>query len=250
MKIIIADNYEQMSQIAARLVSKVIIQKPDATLGLATGTSPIGTYKLLIENCEKGIISFEKVHTVNLDEYVGLDHDNKNSYHYFMNENLFKYVDLKKENIHIPDGTGNDLNGNCKKYDSILKKYPRDLQILGIGGNGHIGFNEPGTPFKSYTHVVNLTERTIKDNSRLFDKFEEVPKQAITMGILEICRAKKIILLASGEGKADAIHSFIHGEVTENCPASVLHLHNEITLVVDKAAASRLDKDIIEQITE
>ena len=250
MKIIIADNYEHMSRIAARLISKVIIQKPDATLGLATGTSPIGTYKLLIENCDKGLISFEKVHTVNLDEYVGLDNDNKNSYHYFMNENLFKFVDLPKENIHIPDGLGKDLEGNCKKYDGILKRYPRDLQLLGIGGNGHIGFNEPGTPFKSYTHIVDLTERTIKDNSRLFNSFEEVPKKAITMGILEICRAKKVLLLASGAGKADAIYSFIHGEVTEACPASVLHLHNDITLVVDKKAACRLDKDIIEQMTE
>ena len=237
-----------MSEIAARIISQVMIQKPDATLGLATGTTPIGTYKTLAESSAKGIISFRDIHTVNLDEYVGLDYNNKQSYHYFMKENLFRFIDIKKENIHIPNGLGDDLEGNCKEYDEILKKYPRDIQLLGIGGNGHIGFNEPGTPFKSSTHIVNLTERTIKDNSRLFDSFEEVPKKAITMGILEICRAKKVLLLASGANKADAIYNFIHGEVTEQCPASVLHLHNDLTIVIDQDAAYKLDKKVIDYI--
>jgi len=245
MKIIIAENYNHMSEIAARLISKVIIEKPCATLGLATGTSPIGTYRLLIDNYEKGILSFDKINTVNLDEYVGLDFDNEQSYHYFMNDNLFSHVNIPKENVHIPNGLGNDLKGNCKDYDEILKKYPRDLQLLGLGGNGHIGFNEPGTPFKSFTHIVDLTERTIKDNSRLFSDPKDVPKQAITMGIMEICRAKKIILLASGKSKADAVYAMVSGDVTENCPASVLQLHNDATLIIDKDAASKLDRNFM-----
>lgn len=247
MKIIIADNYLQMSEIAARLVSKVLIEKPDATLGLATGTSPIGTYKLLIDNCAKGIISFKNVNTVNLDEYVGLSFDNDQSYHFFMNDNLFDHVDIPKENVHIPNGLGSDLDANCKEYDEILAKFPRDLQVLGLGGNGHIGFNEPGTPFNSLTHIVDLTERTIKDNSRLFADPNDVPRQAITMGIKEICRAKKIILLASGANKADAVAAMVDGDVTENCPASVLQLHNDTTLILDKDAARKLSKKVIDQ---
>ena len=248
MKIIIADNYSHMSEIASGMIAKIVLEKQNAVLGLATGSTPIGTYKKLIDYYKNGLISFANVNTVNLDEYVGLDFDNEQSYHCFMNENLFKSIDIPKENVHIPSGLGDDLQGNCKEYDKILKKYPRDLQILGLGGNGHIGFNEPGTPFKSYTHIVDLTERTIKDNSRLFADPADVPKKAITMGILEICRAKKVLLLASGKNKADAVYNMIHGDVTEKCPASVLQLHNDATLVIDKDAASKLDKDVLEHI--
>lgn len=240
MKIIVAENYSEMSEIAARIISQLILQKPDATLGLATGTTPIGTYKLLIENYKKGILSFKNVKSVNLDEYVGLDFDNDQSYHYFMNDNLFDHVDIDKANVNVPNGLGNDLNANCKAYDKILEDFPRDLQLLGLGGNGHVGFNEPGTPFKSYTHIVDLTERTIKDNSRLFADPNDVPKQAITMGIMEICRAKKVLLLASGKSKADAVYAMVKGDVSENCPASVLQLHNDATIVIDKDAASKL----------
>lgn len=240
MEIIVADNYMQMSEIASRIISRTLISNPEAVLGLATGTSPILTYKHLAENYAKGMFSFKKVHTVNLDEYVGLSEDNDQSYHFFMNDNLFKYTDLPKENVHIPNGLGDDLNKNCLEYDEILKKYPRDLQLLGIGGNGHIGFNEPGTPFKSNTHIVNLTERTIKDNSRLFADPALVPKKAITMGILGICQAKKVLVLASGKNKADAVYGMVKGDVTEACPASVLQLHNDVTLVVDRAAAEKI----------
>ena len=185
-------------------------------------------------------MSFKNVKSVNLDEYVGLDFDNDQSYHYFMNDNLFNHVDIDKANVNVPNGLGKDLNANCKAYDKILEDFPRDLQLLGLGGNGHVGFNEPGTPFKSYTHIVDLTERTIKDNSRLFAAPNDVPKQAITMGIMEICRAKKVLLLASGKSKADAVYAMVKGDVSENCPASVLQLHNDATIVIDKDAASKL----------
>lgn len=247
MKIVIAENYTQMSEIAAGIIAKVVLEKPDAVLGLATGTTPIGAYKRLIEYYRSGLVSFSKINTVNLDEYVGLDFENDQSYHYFMNENLFKFIDIPKENVHIPNGLGKDLKANCDNYDVLLKTYPRDLQLLGLGGNGHIGFNEPGTPFKSYTHIVDLTERTIKDNSRLFSDPKDVPKQAITMGIMEICRAKKVLLLASGANKADAVFDMVQGDVSENCPASVLQLHSDAILVLDKDAASKLDKGVLDQ---
>ena len=240
MEIIVTENYTQMSEVASRIISKILIAKPDATLGLATGTTPILTYKMLIDNFVKGIISFDKVHTVNLDEYVGLPEDNDQSYHYFMNDNLFRFVDIKKENVNLPNGQGGDLEKNCREYDEILKNYPRDLQLIGLGGNGHIGFNEPGTPFNTSTHIVDLTERTIKDNSRLFSDPTLVPKKAITMGIKDICLAKKVLILASGKNKADAVYKMVRGSVTEDLPASVLQLHNDATLVIDKDAASLL----------
>ena len=247
MKIIIAENYENMSEIAAGIISKTIIAKPDAVLGLATGTTPIGTYKKLIDYYKNGLVSFSNVHTVNLDEYVGLPEKHEQSYHYFMHDMLFDHIDIKKGNIHIPCGLGNDLDKNCKDYDAVLKKYPRDIQLLGIGANGHIGFNEPNTPFKSFTHIVELTERTRHDNARLFGFGDSVPKQAITMGIVGICHAKRILILASGANKADAVYAMVKGDVTPECPASILQLHNDAILVVDKAAASKLDDNKIAQ---
>ena len=242
MKILIAQNYDEMSEIAAGIISKMMIEKPDCVLGLATGTSPIGTYKKLIDYYNNGLISFKKVHTVNLDEYVGLSEEHEQSYHYFMHDMLFDHVDIRRENIHIPCGLGDDLDKNCREYDEILAKNPTDLQLLGIGGNGHIGFNEPNTPLKSFTHIVELTERTRHDNARLFGFGESVPTQAITMGIVSICHAKKILVLASGEGKADAVRAMVKGDITPQCPASILQLHNDTILVVDKAAASKLDE--------
>ena len=247
MKIIVADNYIHLSEIAAGMIAKEVIENPNAVLGLATGTSPLGTYKKLIDFYENGLVSFSKVHTVNLDEYVGLNGEHRQSYRYFMNTNLFDYIDIDKNNTFVPCGIGDSLEENCSNYDNILQRFPRDIQLLGIGGNGHIGFNEPGTPFGSKTHIVDLTERTRKDNARLFAEGEKVPEEAITMGIKEICKAKKIILIASGQGKADAIYKTVCGEVSEACPASILQLHNDVTLILDKEAASKLDESVISQ---
>ena len=247
MKIIVADNYLHLSEIAAGVIAKVVLEKPKAVLGLATGSSPIGTYKKLIDYYQNGLISFANVNTVNLDEYVGLTEDHEQSYHYFMNYNLFSRIDLPKENVHIPSGIGEDLEKNCKEYDAVLKKYPRDIQLLGIGANGHIGFNEPNTPFGSDTHIVDLTQKTITDNARFFADISEVPKKAITMGIREICKAKKVLIIASGKNKADAVYKMVCGKVTEECPASILQLHNDVTLVIDKEAASKLDENEIAQ---
>lgn len=248
MKVIVVKDYERLSEVAAGIIAKIIIEKPTAVLGLATGTSPIGTYKKLIEYYENGLLSFAKVNTVNLDEYVGLAPSHDQSYHYFMNDNLFSHVDIPKENTRVPDGTGDDLDKNCKDYDAILEKYPRDLQLLGIGGNGHIGFNEPKTPFGSKTHIVELTEKTRQDNSRLFKEGEKVPEKAITMGISEICQAKKVLLVANGKNKADAVYAMVSGKVSEDCPASVLQLHPDAVIVVDKEAAAKLDPSVITEI--
>lgn len=245
MRVIVTENYEKLSEVAAGIIAKVIVSKPDAVLGLATGTSPIGTYKKLIEYYKNGLLSFAKVKTANLDEYVGLAPSHDQSYHYFMNDNLFDHVDILKDNVRVPDGTGKDLDKNCKDYDAYLEKTPRDVQLLGIGGNGHIGFNEPKTPFGSKTHIVELTEKTRKDNSRLFKEGETVPEKAITMGISEICQAKKVLLVANGENKADAVYKMVCGPVSEDCPASVLQLHPDAVVVLDKAAAKRLDASVI-----
>ena len=247
MNIIIAENYADMSEIAAGIIAKTVIEKPNAVLGLATGTSPIGTYKKLIEFYNNKLISFKNAHTVNLDEYVGLPEEHEQSYHYFMRDILFDHIDVKPENVHIPCGLGDDLEANCRGYEMILKQNPTDLQLLGIGSNGHIGFNEPHTPFKSYTHIVELTERTRHDNARLFGFGDSVPKQAITMGIVGICHAKKILILASGAGKADAVRDMVCGDISEHCPASILQLHSDATLVIDKEAAAKLDKSVISQ---
>ena len=247
MKIIITENYTDMSEIAAGIITKTVIEKPDAVLGLATGTSPIGTYQKLIEYYKNKLVSFKNVHTVNLDEYVGLCEEHEQSYQYFMHDILFDHIDAKKEKIHIPCRLGDDLEKNCREYDRILSEHPTDLQLLGIGGNGHIGFNEPNTPFKSFTHIVELTERTRHENARLFGFGDSVPKQAITMGIVGICHAKKILVLASGKNKADAVHDMVCGDISEHCPASILQLHSDVTLVLDKEAASKLDESVISQ---
>ena len=244
MKIIVADNYLHMSEIAADMIAEIVRKKPDCVLGLATGSSPVVTYKRLIDKYHDGDLSFEKVKTVNLDEYVGLTEDNEQSYHYFMKANLLGYLNVKEENIHIPCGVGDAIK-NCEDYRSVLQANPRDIQILGIGRNGHIGFNEPGTSFESRTHIVDLAEKTINDNARFFDDISQVPRQAITMGIGDILQSKKILLLASGTKKADAIYKTVCGKVTEDCPASVLQLHCDVTLIIDKDAASKLDESVL-----
>ncbi len=239
MKIIVTDNYDEMSKVAAELIAEVVERKPTATLGLATGSTPIGCYKLLADFCRQKRLSFASVKTVNLDEYVGLSSSHNQSYAYFMRRNLFDSIDIELSNTRIPNGAAADVAAECAHYSALLKNNVRDVQLLGLGSNGHIGFNEPDTPFDSVTHLVDLTENTVTDNSRLFKNLE-VPRQAITMGIAEIMQAGKIVLLASGQNKARAVYDMCRGPVNAACPASILQRHPDCVAVLDKAAASLL----------
>ncbi|HPT83104.1 MAG TPA: glucosamine-6-phosphate deaminase [Limnochordia bacterium] len=240
MKIVVVANFDSMSAEVAKMVCAQIQRKPNSVLGLATGSTPLGVYELLVEYHARGA-DFSKLTTFNLDEYVGLARDHPQSYHWYMQENLFSKVNIDPRRTFIPNGLAEDLEAECQRYEGLIKQAGGiDLQLLGIGTNGHIGFNEPGTDFGSITHVVDLAESTIRDNSRFFESIEEVPKQAISMGIKTIMQAKEIILMASGGSKADAIYATVHGPVTTAVPASVLQLHPAVTLVVDQAAASRL----------
>lgn len=239
-KIVICDNYEEISRKAFAVIRDLVVENPNAVLGLATGSSPVGMYKLMIEDHRKNGTSYKDVVTFNLDEYLGIPKDHSQSYYTFMHENLFKGLDIKEDNIHIPSGEG-DLDQQASKYEELLDKYMIDVQVLGIGSNGHIGFNEPGTPFDSPTHIVDLKEKTRLDNARFFASLGEVPKQAITMGSGTIMRkAKKILMLASGEAKQDAIYAMIKGEITEDLPASILQKHDDVIVIIDKAAAAKL----------
>lgn len=240
MKIVITKSYDEMSEKAFEVMKQVVLQKNDAVIGLATGTTPLGLYNLLIKACENKEISFKDIKTINLDEYKGIDKSNKNSYHYFMQQNLFKYVDINQKNIYIEKGNAECDLAECKRYNELLDKFPQDIQLLGIGSDGHIGFNEPGTKFDSLTHVVNLKKSTIKDNSRLFNKISEVPKQAYTQGIKNIMNAKKILIIANGKNKAKAVQKAICGPITEKVPASILQLHPDCTFILDEEAASLL----------
>lgn len=239
MKIIVTKNYDEMSQKAFEIMKEVVVSKPSAVLGLATGTTPIGLYKKMIEDCKKGT-SYKNIKTVNLDEYKGLDINSDQSYVYFMRDNLFNHIDIDLANTHIENGKAEDSEAECARYNALLEKMPQDIQLLGLGSNGHIAFNEPGTKFGSLTHVVDLAESTIKDNSRLFNDISEVPRQAFTQGLRNIMNAKKILILASGENKAKAVYGMVYGDVTEALPASVLQLHPDCTLIVDEAAGSLL----------
>lgn len=238
MKIIKCKNYEEASKVAGEIMSEAILLKPDLVLGLATGSSPIGTYKNLIEDYENNKITFKDVKTYNLDEYVGLNHDCPQSYYYFMNENLFNHVDINKENVHIPFADPKALEESCKKYSEELDKTVVDIQLLGIGANGHIGFNEPKTSFQQKTFIVDLTEKTRLDNQRFFNSLDEVPTKAITMGIAEIMKAKKIVLIATGKNKAMAMKRLLSKEITEDFPASALHLHPNVVVITDEEALS------------
>lgn len=240
MKVIVTENYEEMSKKAAEVIEEVVKKDDAAILGLATGTTPIGLYKELIAACDRKEISFKNVKTVNLDEYVGLPKGHVQSYDYFMKDNLFNHIDIDPANTNLPSGVAEDLDAECKRYTALLGKMRQSVQLLGLGSNGHIGFNEPKTPFESTTHIVNLTESTIKDNSRLFDNIDEVPTKAITMGIANIMNAEKVLVVASGENKAKAVYSMVKGPVTEDCPASVLQNHPDVVVIVDKKAASLL----------
>ena len=239
MKIYQAKNYQEMSRKAANIISAQIIMKPDAVLGLATGSTPIGTYQQLIDWYKKGDLDFSEIRSVNLDEYKGLSADNDQSYAYFMRTNLFDSVNIKKENTYIPNGLEEDIAKECARYNSIIHTLGGiDLQLLGLGGNGHIGFNEPGAAYEKETHCVKLTENTIQANSRFFEKMEDVPRYAYTTGIKNIMQAKRILLIASGENKADALYRSLFGPITPAVPASILQLHNNVTVVADEAALS------------
>lgn len=241
MEVIVKNNYQEISKLASQYLLNVVKAKNDAVLGLPTGGTPLGMYDIVVNEYKNKNISFQNVISFNLDEYIGLDENSKYSYYYFMNKNLFSHIDIKKENIHIPNGTTTDVKQECIEYENKIKEEgSMDILFLGIGKNGHIGFNEPSDYFEPYTHEVILQENTIKANSRFFKDAEGVPKTAITMGIKTILSAKKIILLATGESKADAVSKTIKGKITPGLPASILQLHNDITIITDKDAAKKI----------
>lgn len=238
--VIVVKDYQELSQKAFEVVKGVLKEKESPVLGLATGSSPLGLYQAMIDDHKKNQTDYSKVITFNLDEYVGLPREHQESYYMFMHHNLFDHLNIKEEHVHLPSGLG-DLEENSKAYEALMANYQIDLQLLGIGSNGHIGFNEPGTPFDSLTHVVTLKESTRKDNARFFEPLkEEVPTHAITMGIQSVLKAKKILLIASGKNKAQAIYNMLKGPVTPEHPASVLQNHPDVIVIVDKEAASLL----------
>ena len=239
MVIYTGKDYYDVSRKAANIMSAQIIMKPRAVLGLATGSTPVGMYKQLIEWYKKGDLDFSQITSVNLDEYKGLSGENDQSYRYFMNTNLFDHVNIDKTKTYVPNGLEEDSEKACADYNEIIRSVGGiDMQLLGIGGNGHIGFNEPGAAFEKETHCVDLTESTIKANARFFESMDDVPKQAYTMGIKNIMQARKVLLIVSGEGKAEILDKVLYGPVTPQVPASILQLHNDLTVVADEAAMS------------
>jgi len=243
MRVIIRPTYEEMSKEAALLVKDRMMKKRDFVLGLATGSTPLGLYKELIRMHKEEGLSFKNVKTFNLDEYYGLEPTHPQSYRYFMDTNLFNHIDIEKANTHVPDGKAEDVEKFCQWYEEEIKKAGGiDLQVLGIGGDGHIGFNEPGSSFNSRTRLVALDEQTIKDNSRFFEKIEDVPRFAITMGVGTILEAREIILLANGKKKARPVAQFIEGPITSLVTASALQLHPKVTVFLDEEAASELKR--------
>ena len=213
---------------------------PSCTLGLATGSSPIGTYQNLVKDVKAGEISFKDVKTYNLDEYCGISRSHPQSYYYFMHDNLFNHVDIDEANVHIPAVSNDHLEEDCKTYNDMLHNATIDLQLLGIGGNGHIGFNEPGTSFEQETFIVKLTDKTRQDNKRFFNSIDEVPTHAITMGIKNIMQAKRILMLISGVNKADTVVKLLSGNITTDFPASVLNNHPDVTVIIDQDAYSKM----------
>ena len=241
MRIYQEADYEAMSLRAARIMAAEVVRKPDCVLGLATGSTPVGAYRQLSQWNQEGHLSFREVRTVNLDEYKGLEPTHDQSYRYFMQVNFFDHLDILRENTHVPNGMAADADAECKRYDELIRSLGyADLQLLGIGHNGHIGFNEPGSAFVAPTHVVDLTERTIEANSRFFASADDVPRQAMTMGIGCIMAARRILMVVSGEEKAQAIYDAFCGPIDPKCPASILQLHPDVVLVGDKAALHKL----------
>jgi len=241
MNIVITDTYEEMSKKAANIIVSQVTLNPESILGLATGSTPIKTYEYIREKYEGNEVDFEKTVTFNLDEYIGLSQEDPQSYRYFMDQHLFKHINIKEENIYIPNGLAEDIQLECINYEEEIRKHGGiDLQLLGIGRNGHIGFNEPNVSFEARTHKVSLDEDTIHANARFFDSAEDVPTAAISMGIKTIMMSKKILLLASGKNKAEAINALVNGPITPKLPASILQLHQDVTIILDEEAASLL----------
>ena len=244
MKIIVTKDQKELAVEAWQVMRSVLLQKEDAVLGLATGSTPIGLYDEMAADHEENGTSYRRVRAVNLDEYVGLSPQNDQSYRYFMKKHLFDRIDIDPANTFIEDGLAKDEEAECRRYDEVLRRLPRDIQLLGIGANGHVAFNEPGTPFDLTTHVVTLTQNTIQMNARFFAAESDVPRRAFTMGPKSIMDAKKILLLAVGENKAQAVAAAVHGPVTPDLPASILQLHPDCTLIADEAAASLLKSNL------
>lgn len=241
MRIILVDNYEDLSIKAAAMIKSQVILKPDCILGLAAGDTPLGTYKELIKMYENSEVNFSDVTTFNLDEYCKINRKNQQSYHHYMNQNFFKYVNVKNKNIFIPNGMAKDIPEECRNYEQQIKnKGGIDLQILGIGANGHIGFNEPDIDFEAETHLVKLKKMTIEANSRFFSSKNEVPTSAISMGIKTILQSKMLVLMANGEIKSDAILKTVKGKICPQVPASIIQLHPNVTLIIEKNAARLL----------
>lgn len=244
MEVIIKDTYEEISALAARMIARVVCDKPNAVVGLATGSTPLGTYRELIRLHKEEGLDFSNVTTFNLDEYVGLPGEHDQSYRYFMNENLFNHINIDPANTHVPDGMAADIEKSCDEYENaIVVAGGIDIQLLGIGGNGHIAFNEPGSSLGSRTRIKTLDEKTISDNARFFENFEDVPHYAITMGIGTIMDSRELILLANKETKADAIAMTVEGPITAMVPATIVQMHRKATIIVDKPAGSKLTRE-------
>ncbi|HUI29370.1 MAG TPA: glucosamine-6-phosphate deaminase [Candidatus Acidoferrales bacterium] len=257
MLVVVHEDYDAMSKRGAEIVASRIRQKPNLVLGLATGSSPLGLYKELIRLHKNDGLDFSKVVTFNLDEYIGLPPEHDQSYHYFMRENLFKHINVNPSHVYIPQGMYGDLKISsfetepkieqfCRWYEDEMRKYGGiDMQILGIGGNGHIAFNEPGSSLGSRTRIKTLTEKTVRDNSRFFKNTKDVPRYAITMGVGTIMESKELLLLANGDGKADAVKSAVEGPVTAMCPGSAMQLHRKAIILIDKKAAAKLSAEFV-----
>lgn len=241
MNVLVMKNTQEIGKAAGTMFAAQVINKPNCVLGLATGSTPIPTYQYMIELYKQGVVDYSKVTTYNLDEYCGLTHDHDQSYYYFMQENLFKGINVPTENIHVLNGVAPDAQVECDNYDAAIDAAGGiDLQILGIGNNGHIAFNEPCSEFPAKTHIVSLTQSTIEANKRFFESIDDVPKQAITMGIGSIMKARSIILIATGAAKAEAVKALVSGPVDPQCPASILQFHPNVTIFLDESAASLL----------
>ena len=243
MKVIVTNSYDETCAVIANMIKELVNAKPDAKLGLATGGTPVPIYKKLIEMNKAGEVDFSRVLTVNLDEYCGIPGTHDQSYRYFMDTNLFDHININKENTSVPCGTAEDLQAECERYEQLVEQTGGvDIQLLGIGNNGHIAFNEPCEEFPEKTHVVDLTQNTIEANARFFESMDQVPKKALTMGIGTIMKAKKIVLLANGPKKAQTIYDTVYGPITPKVPASVLRLHPDVTIFVDEEAGALLKK--------
>ena len=249
MEVIIKEDYEDLSKMAAQIIGRIVRKRPRAVLGLATGGTPVGCYNELVRMHREEGLDFSQIVTFNLDEYVGLSEDHEQSYHRFMWDNLFSHINIVKANVHIPDGNAENLHAACDEYEMEMDEHGGiDIQLLGIGTNGHIAFNEPGSSLGSRTRIKTLTEHTRQDNSRFFDSLDEVPKYCVTMGIGTILEAGKLLLLANGENKADALVAAVEGPITASVPASAIQLHPDVTVIADKAAASKLTREYDSQL--